>query len=137
MTQCELPKEELVRRKELSDNTRKMIYSLLDVAAEDETSLMTTYRDFYLQISFSELHPLMVFCLAKGLKSPSTAKQKQMTNELNLKSILGSHAINDEVGCYSYRATHWLDEELTPSRFFEILNRCIDEADKGYFKIAG
>lgn len=61
MTQCELPKEELVRRKELSDNTRKMIYSLLDVAAEDETSLMTTYRDFYLQISFSELHPLMVF----------------------------------------------------------------------------
>ena len=50
MTQCELPKEELVRRKELSDNTRKMIYSLLDVAAEDETSLMTTYRDFYLQI---------------------------------------------------------------------------------------
>ena len=44
MTQCELPKEELVRRKELSDNTRKMIYSLLDVAAEDETSLMTTYR---------------------------------------------------------------------------------------------
>ena len=136
MTQCELPKEELVRRKELSDNTRKMIYSLLDVAAEDETSLMTTYRDFYLQISFSELHPLMVFCLAKGLKSPSTAKQKQMTNELNLKSILGSHAINDEVGCYSYRATHWLDEELTPSRFFEILNRCIDEADKGYLKIA-
>ena len=61
MTQCELPKEELVRRKELSDNTRKMIYSLLDVAAEDETSLMTTYRDFYLQIGFSELHPLMVF----------------------------------------------------------------------------
>ena len=67
MTQCELPKEELVRRKELSDNTRKMIYSLLDVAAEDETSLMTTYRDFYLQISFSELHPLMVFYLARPL----------------------------------------------------------------------
>ena len=137
MTNYELTNDEKNRRKNISAHTRKMVMSQLRIDDQDETSLMTDYRDYYLQISFSELHPLMVFCLAKGLKSPSTAKQKQMTNELNLKSILGSHAINDEVGCYSYRATHWLDEELTPSRFFEILNRCIDEADKGYFKIAG
>ena len=131
----ELGTKEQKKRKEIAAHTRAMILNQLNVHDEDENSIMTDYRNYYLQISFSELHPLMVFCLAKGLKSPSTAKQKQMTNELNLKSILGSHAINDEVGCYSYRATHWLDEELTPSRFFEILNRCIDEADKGYLKI--
>ena len=89
MTQCELPKEELVRRKELSDNTRKMIYSLLDVAAEDETSLMTTYRDFYLQTSFSELHPLMVFYLARPLDGEK-AMLADRSNEMNLRSVLGS-----------------------------------------------
>jgi len=51
--------------------------------------------------------------------------------------VLGSHAINEDVGCYSYRATHWLDTELTPERFFEILSRCVDEADRGYFNLAG
>lgn len=32
-------------------------------------------RDYYLQISFSELHPLMVFCLAKAITKPNTAKE--------------------------------------------------------------
>ena len=104
MTQCELPKEELVRRKELSDNTRKMIYSLLDVAADDETSLMTTYRDFYLQISFSELHPLMVFYLARPLDGEK-AMLADRSNEMNLRSVLGSHSVNENFSCYNYRAT--------------------------------
>ena len=112
-----------------------MILSELEIESQDEISLMAGYRDYYLQISFSELHPLLVFCLAKALEKPSTARQRQMTNELNLHSILGSHAINDEVGCYSYRATQWLDAELDAPRFFEILDRCVDEADRGYVKL--
>ena len=117
--------------------TRKMFLTQLTAVEDDDTSLMTDYHGYYLQISFSELHPLMVFCLAKALAKPSTAKQRQMTNELNLRSILGSHAINDEVGCYSYRATHWLDTEMEPQRFFEILDRCVDEADRGFGKLTG
>ena len=97
---------------------------------------MTGYRDYYLQISFSELHPLMVFCLAKALTHPSTHKQCEIANDLNLRSVLGSHAVNDEVGCYSYRATHWLDTELDATRFYEILDRCVDEADRGFYKLA-
>lgn len=135
MTQCELPKEELVRRKELSDNTRKMIYSLLDVAAEDETSLMTTYRDFYLQISFSELHPLMVFYLARPLDGEK-AMLADRSNEMNLRSVLGSHSVNENFSCYNYRATHWLDAQMTKTRFFEILDRCVDEAVRGYYQLA-
>ena len=135
MTNYELTNEEKNRRKNISAHTRKMVMSQLRIDDQDETSLMTDYRDYYLQISFSELHPLMVFCVAKGMKTPSTAKQRKLVNELNLKSILGSHAINDEVGCYSYRATHWLDNEIDPARFFEMLNRCIDEADKGYRRL--
>lgn len=136
MNHCELSQSEQQRRHQIAEHTRKMILSHLPVEDQDETSLMADYRDYYLQISFSDLHPLMVFCLAKALKKPSTPRQRQLTNELNLRSILGSHAINDEVGCYSYRATQWLDTELDASRFFEILDRCVDEADRGYGKLA-
>ena len=81
--------------------------------------------------------PLLVVCLAKAIRNPDGARKQQLANELNLHSVLGSHAINEDVGCYSYRATHWLDTELTPERFFEILSRCVDEADRGYFNLAG
>ena len=131
MKQCELTQNELVRRKKLSVNTRKLVCSLLDVVAEDESSVMTIYRDFYLQISFSELHPLMVFCLAKQLDGKlSTAGAR--SNDMNQRSILGSHSVKEEFGCYNYRATHWLETEMNQKRFFEILDRCVDEAIRGY-----
>lgn len=136
MTYCDLCVAEQLRRKKIVSQTRAMIYAHLQIQEEDSTSLMSSYCGYYLQISFSELHPLMVICLAKAMPYPSSGKQRQMANELNLKSILGSHAINDEVGCYSYRATQWLDNEMEAPRFFEILDRCVDEASRGYHKLA-
>lgn len=133
----DLSAEEHQQRKDIAVRTRKMILTQLTVEDEDDTSIMTSYRGYFLQISFSELHPLMVFCLARSLKSPNLEMQNQMINKLNLRSILGSHAINDGVGCYSYRATHWLDAELNPKRFYEILDRCVDEADRGFYALAG
>lgn len=135
MKQCELTQNELVRRKKLSDNTRKLVCSLLDVVAEDESSIMTIYRDFYLQISFSELHPLMVFCLAKQLDGKLITAGAR-SNDMNQRSILGSHSVNEEFGCYNYRATHWLETEMNQKRFFEILDRCVDEAIRGYRQFA-
>ncbi|MFT3951736.1 MAG: hypothetical protein QM689_07345 [Oscillospiraceae bacterium] len=123
-------------RREIAERVRSMILSAIPVEDQDETSLTADYRNYYLQISFSYLHPLMVFCLARAMHHPDN-KKKQMTNELNLRSVLGSHAINESVGCYSYRATQWLDSELTPERFFEMLDRYVDEADRGYCKLAG
>lgn len=136
MTNSDLTKSEQLRRKNLADSARQMILNHIPVEDQDETSLMLGYRDYYMQISFSALHPLMVICLAKAIRNPDGVKKKTLTNELNLHSVLGSHAINGEVGCYSYRATHWLDTELTPERFFEILDRCVDEASRGYQKLA-
>lgn len=103
MNHCNLDQAEQRRRKEIAERTRKMALAQLPVEAQDETSLTAGYRDYYLQISFSELHPLMVFCLARAWKAPVSARQLQLVNELNLRSILGSHAVNQEVGCYSYR----------------------------------
>lgn len=136
MLHCNLSQKEQHRRKEIVEHTRQMLLTELPIDSQDETSIMGRYRDYYLQISFSELHPLMVVCLAKALTQPGTAKQCRIANDLNLRSVLGSHAINDEVGCYSYRATHWLDTELDAKRFYEILDRCVDEADRGFYKLA-
>ncbi len=132
MLDYELSREEQTRRTDLAQKTRSMILSHMKVEAEDETSMTMDYRGYYMQVSFSPLHPLLVICLAKAIRNLDGTRKQQLANELNLHSVLGSHAINEEVGCYSYRATHWLDTELAPDRFFEILNRCIDEADRGY-----
>ena len=137
MANCNLYKAEQVRRKEIVEHTRCMILEQMPVDDQDETSLMLGYKGYYLQISFSVLHPLMVICLARSIQSVGSARKKKLVNELNLRSVLGSHAINDAVGCYSYRATQWLDTDLTPERYFEILDRIVDEADRAYQKLAG
>lgn len=120
------------RRKEIVRYVRQLILNEMQVEAADECSIMLSYRGYYLQISFSELHPLMVVCLAKVLRGPVLTNQYQRINDLNLKSVLGSHAVNEEIGCYSYRATQWLDTEINMPRFFELLDRCVDEAARGY-----
>lgn len=135
MNYFELSTTEQNRRRELIKRIRFIILNEMQVEAQDETSLMLTYNGFYLQISFSELHPLMVFCLAKALPGSGHAKHYCIVNDLNLKGVLGSHAINEEIGCYSYRATHWLDTDMTVSRFLEILDRCVDEAERGYSRL--
>ena len=98
MVNCNLSKAEQVRRKEIVEHTRCMILEQMPVDDQDETSLMLGYKGYYLQISFSVLHPLMVICLARSIQSVGSAKKKKMVNELNLRSVLGSHAINDVVG---------------------------------------
>ena len=131
MKYCELSTEEKQLRRRIAENVRAMIKENLNIQDEDGSSLVADYCGYYLQISFSDVHPLMMLCLAKELAGIDTEK-KNKVNDLNLNSILGSHAINDEVGCYSYRATQWLDLAISPARFFEILDRCVDEAARGY-----
>ena len=123
---------EILRRKCLSDKARSIIMEVLPVEDQDHSCLMLEYEGFYLQIAFSELHPMIVVYLARGLVRPSSYKDKQLVNNINLKSVLGSHAINDEVGCYSFHSAHWLDKELSKERFFEILTRCTEEATYAY-----
>lgn len=46
MKQTEQSKSEMLQRKERIEKTRNMICKELPIVAEDETSVMTTYRDF-------------------------------------------------------------------------------------------
>jgi len=128
-----LSPQEQARRKDIAAHARRLLLDNLVVQDADETSLLLHHEGFFLHISFSCLHPLMVIQLACGLgEKIGTAKQKTLINELNLKSVLGCHAINGQMGCYTYRAAHWLETEITLPRFHEILGRCTEEAQRGH-----
>ncbi len=129
--------KELERRKRLAEQARRIILQALPVEDEDESSLMLICDVFYLQISFSDLHPLLVMYFVRGIDRKITLKDKDLMNRLNQESILGGHTLSTELGCYSYRAAHWLDTGLTEARFLEILSRSLAEAQKGYGMIAG
>lgn len=120
------------RRKLVADGTRKMIMDNLSIENADEDSLTMTFSGLYLQITFAPLHPLMVIHLARSLEKSDSPKRNQTINELNLKSVFGSHSINDQVGCYFFRCTQWLDSVMSSRRFFELLERCTEEAVRGY-----
>ena len=122
----------LVGHRERVDRTRRAIRMVMVVREEDESSMVLEYPQYYLQISFSFRHPLMVIGLARELAVPGSERQWEKINTLNLRSILGCHAVNEDLGCYTYRATQWLDTDMDSARFLEILGRCAEEADKGY-----
>ena len=134
MLRPELSQIEIERRRTLTDNTRDMVIREMTIRDAEADCVITSYRDFFLQISFSEVHPLMVFSLAKPIRN-SDLSMIDVCNEMNMNSVLGTHALNDQASCYHYRATHWLECEISKERFFEILDRCVDEAVKGYFRL--
>ena len=87
MLDYDLTRAEQVRRTDLAQKARRMILSHMNVEAEDETSLTLDHRGYYMQISFSPLHPLLVVCLAKAIRNPDGARKQQLANELNLHSV--------------------------------------------------
>lgn len=123
---------ELVRNRDRVAKTRRAIRMVMVVQEEDESSMVLEYPQYYLQVSFSFRHPLMVISLAKELAATDSSRQKEAVNELNLSSVLGCHAVNEDLGCYTYRATQWLDTDMDSARFLKILSRCAEEANKGY-----
>ncbi len=128
--------KERAHRQALAGKARELIAKTMNVEDSDDSTLAMSFDCFYLHIAFSELHPLIVFYLARPLNRQGTQKDIQVVNELNLRSVLGSHAVNTEAGCYSYRTVHWLDTELTENRFMEILARGAGEAKRAYANIA-
>lgn len=59
----------------------------------------------------------------------------ETVTEVIADGILGCHCINLEAGCYTYRTVTWLESELSRARLVEILDRCIEDAVKGYINL--
>lgn len=135
MLSYELDHTEIELRRRLTARVQQMVQRCMVVEEQDDNSILTRYRDFVLQITFSELHPLMMFSLARSMPR-SDLSLVDRCNEINLNGIFGTHALSPDGGCYHYRSSCWLDTELKPERFYEILDRCVDEAVKGYFMLS-
>ena len=131
----DIPIEEQRRRTDLAVKARRLFCDCFVIAPLDEASLTINYFGFYVQVSFSGLHPLIMFCLAKTLADTRSEKQLEALNELNLQSVLGTHTVNPDAGIYAYRAVHWLDTELTRERLFELLGRFAAEAQRGFNRL--
>ena len=78
---------------------RKLITGLLRLDTEENDALSGFYEDYYLQIDFSEAHPLLMLSLAKPFYVPMNINMYRALNRVNLNSILGSHTVNGDVGC--------------------------------------
>lgn len=122
-------------RRQLAERAYQLVSKALQVEDFDDSTLVTYQDGFHLQFGFSAMHPLLVMCLVRSI-ALLTEEQLDMINELNLNTVLGSHAINRTNNCYSFRITQWLDAELTEQRLFEILQRALEEAKKGYSILA-
>ena len=64
MLHAELSRIVIEHRRMLTEKTRNMVIRALGIREVDNDCILTMYREFFLQISFSEVHPLMVFCLS-------------------------------------------------------------------------
>lgn len=111
---------------------KRMIAALIHVEEEEDGSLTGFYMDFFLQVSFSPLHPLMILSLSKPFYLPLNINLYRALNRVNLHCVLGSHTVSDEVGCYSFRLTHWILSSLTEQQFQQMLERSLSEAQKGF-----
>lgn len=126
--------DEILRRRDRANHARNLVMECMKIEEIQDNSVMTCVKNFFLQISFSDLHPLILFCFARQI---SGGMKEDMTclNKLNLKSVYGTHAVNDQASCYVYRATYWLDADLNKQRLFEILDRFSEEAFRGFLTI--
>ena len=131
----DLSMEEQFRRADLAARARRLFCDCFAITSADETSITINYFGFYVQLSFSGIHPLVMFCFPATLRQTGTHAQLKALNKLNLQSVLGTHTVNLEAGCYAYRAVHWLDTELTRERLFELLGRFAGEAQRGYDRL--
>lgn len=127
--------DERMSHKDIITQIRQMIMNHYIVEDADENTLFFRHMGFYLQISFTDRHPLMCFQFVREITAKTEAAALR-ANTLNLGSVLGTHAVNCDIGCYIYRNVYWLECPLPPVRFSEILQRCTDEANRGYMSIA-
>lgn len=131
MATMTLSPAEIGHRKEIARQAFELIKRTIPVESDEDLNLMTIYRDFYLQMIISDAHPLIVFCFVRRLPKENYFPFQKI-NDMNLACLYGCHCLDVDAQCYAYRAIHWMDSVLSMERFLEILDRCAEEAVRGY-----
>ena len=126
------PEAESFCRHKRVESARRLVVEKLGLDRETGGTYSGFYKDFFLVVDFSELHPLMVLTFSRPYPLHVNVHTYRRLNRTNQSSILGSHIMNNDVGCYSFRATQWLLSSLTEEDLYRILERCHADAQKGF-----
>lgn len=125
---------QILQRQKLIQQAKTTICKCIPIETQDEDSYMTTYSDFFIQISFSEIHPLIMLYFVRRISKIQLGMLERV-NKMNFAAVLGTHCVNDNADCYTFRAVIWLDTDLSAKRFLEIFNRCVEEAINGFLEL--
>lgn len=112
------------------EGNRKMISRSAEVVGENETKMVLNFRDYVVEIFFSDIQPLMVIRLVKFLEIPVSYELYKIANDLTKDCVYGSHCFDREKNRYYFQATQWLDGVLSSKIFYEMLKRYDAEAQK-------
>lgn len=116
--------------KGIVDSTKVMLKQTAVIVGENENSMLLQFRDYIVEMYFSEMHPLVVIRLIKAINFQTGFEEMKIINKLNNESLYGSHNVDNEKRYYVFKATQWLDVPLTSKMFYEMLNQYDEEAQK-------
>lgn len=123
-----------IKRQKKGDNIiegiKTMIRFSADVIVENESKMVLGFRDYLVEIFFSNIQPLMVIRLVKSIKIPDCYEIYKIANDLNKDCIYGCHCFDIQKKRYYFQSTHWLQGVLSSKTLYEMLEIYDIEAKK-------
>lgn len=122
---------------EIIEANKTMLRQTVKVIGEDDNKMIIGFRDFFVEIFFSSMHPLMVIRFVKFLEVDVDFEGFIVANNMNKDCIYGSHSFDREKRRYYFQATQWLDGVLSSKLLYDMFKRYDAEATKFLEKING
>lgn len=116
--------------KTIVESSKSVLRQTAVVIGENETTMVLQFRDYLVEVFFSEFHPLVVIKLVKIIDFQSDIDDYLIINKLNNDSIYGVHIFDAEKKRYCFKATQWLENTLSSKMFYEMLNQYDAEVQK-------
>lgn len=116
--------------KTIVETSKSVLRQTAVVLGENETTMVLQFRDYLVEVFFSEMHPLVVIKLVKIIDFQTDIDDYLIINKLNNDSIYGLHSFDIEKKRYCFKATQWLDSALSSKMFYEMLNQYDGEVQK-------
>lgn len=112
---------------------KNMVSRILNADVFDDT-VVSSYKEFTIQVTFDKNSPLVLVRMAKMI--PSNAKYTEgVLNELNLESCIGCHLIQplkENMNFYTFKFPCWFGKCSGDNEFTDALERGYSEAQRAY-----
>lgn len=120
---------------DIIESNKAMLRRSVDVVGENESKMILCFREYLVEVFFSNIQPLMVVRLVKFIDIPSCYDVYKLANDLNKDCIYGFHCFDIEKNRYYFQSTHWLQGVLSSKTFYEMIEIYDLEAQKFLGKI--